>query len=125
LRVKPAEPTRKKKGEATPMRWAHASRVVVPYCGGLPMQITELLQRMQEGDQQALHTVIPLVYDELEKLAAGWSETLVDALLVLKVTGAALFGAPGAAACVGSSTSTSFIAPALNQHATPGETRAD
>ena len=35
------------------------------------MQITELLQRVQEGDQQALHTVIPLVYDELKKLAAG------------------------------------------------------
>ena len=35
------------------------------------MQITELLQRVQEGDQEALHTVIPLVYDELKKLAAG------------------------------------------------------
>jgi len=58
------------KGEATPTRWAHASRVVL-YHGGLPMQITELLQRVQEGDQEALHTVIPLVYDELKKLAAG------------------------------------------------------
>ncbi len=35
------------------------------------MQITELLQRVRAGDQQALHTVIPLVYDELKKLAAG------------------------------------------------------
>lgn len=35
------------------------------------MQITELLQRVHDGDQQALHTVIPLVYDELKKLAAG------------------------------------------------------
>jgi len=35
------------------------------------MQITELLQRVHAGDQQALHTVIPLVYDELKKLAAG------------------------------------------------------
>jgi RNA polymerase sigma factor (TIGR02999 family) len=35
------------------------------------MQITELLQRVQEGDQQAPHTVIPLVYDELKRLAAG------------------------------------------------------
>jgi RNA polymerase sigma factor (TIGR02999 family) len=35
------------------------------------MQITELLQRVQAGDQHALHTVIPLVYDELKKLAAG------------------------------------------------------
>jgi RNA polymerase sigma-70 factor (ECF subfamily) len=35
------------------------------------MQITELLQRVHAGDQQALHTVIPLVYDELKKLAAA------------------------------------------------------
>jgi RNA polymerase sigma factor (TIGR02999 family) len=35
------------------------------------MQITELLQRVHAGDQQALHAVIPLVYDELKKLAAG------------------------------------------------------
>lgn len=35
------------------------------------MQITELLQRVHAGDQEALHTVIPLVYDELKKLAAG------------------------------------------------------
>src|ERR1700730_4581281 len=35
------------------------------------MRITELLQRVHAGDQQALHTVIPLVYDELKKLAAA------------------------------------------------------
>ena len=35
------------------------------------MQITELLRGIQAGDQQALHAVIPLVYDELKKLAAG------------------------------------------------------
>src|SRR5260370_15343991 len=35
------------------------------------MQITELLQRVHDGDQQALNAVIPLVYDELKKLAAG------------------------------------------------------
>jgi RNA polymerase sigma factor (TIGR02999 family) len=35
------------------------------------MQITELLQRVHAGDQEALHTVIPFVYDELKKLAAG------------------------------------------------------
>ena len=34
------------------------------------MQITELLQRVNHGDQQALHTLIPLVYEELKKLAA-------------------------------------------------------
>lgn len=35
------------------------------------MQITELLHRVHAGDQEALHTVIPLVYEELKKLAAG------------------------------------------------------
>ena len=35
------------------------------------MEITELLQLVHAGDQQALHAVIPLVYDELKKLAAG------------------------------------------------------
>jgi RNA polymerase sigma factor (TIGR02999 family) len=35
------------------------------------MQITELLQRVHAGDREALNTVIPLVYDELKKLAAG------------------------------------------------------
>jgi RNA polymerase sigma-70 factor, ECF subfamily len=52
------------------MRWAHASRVV-RVLWRMPMQITELLQRVHAGDQQALHTVIPLVYDELKKLASG------------------------------------------------------
>jgi RNA polymerase sigma-70 factor, ECF subfamily len=35
------------------------------------MEITELLQRVHSGDQEALHTVIPMVYAELKKLAAG------------------------------------------------------
>ena len=35
------------------------------------MQITELLQRIQAGDRQALDIVMPLGYDELKKLAAG------------------------------------------------------
>ena len=35
------------------------------------MQITELLQRVHAGDEEALHTVIPLVYEELKKLAAA------------------------------------------------------
>jgi RNA polymerase sigma factor (TIGR02999 family) len=33
--------------------------------------ITELLQRVHDGDRQALDIVIPLVYDELKRLAAG------------------------------------------------------
>lgn len=35
------------------------------------MEITKLLQGVHQGDSQALQTVIPLVYDELKKLAAG------------------------------------------------------
>jgi RNA polymerase sigma-70 factor, ECF subfamily len=35
------------------------------------MEITQLLQRVHRGDQEALHTVIPLVYAELKKLAAA------------------------------------------------------
>jgi RNA polymerase sigma factor (TIGR02999 family) len=33
------------------------------------MQITSMLQRLETGDRDALHVVIPLVYDELKKLA--------------------------------------------------------
>ena len=33
------------------------------------MQITKLLQRLQAGDPDAMHDVIPLVYEELKKLA--------------------------------------------------------
>jgi RNA polymerase sigma-70 factor (ECF subfamily) len=43
----------------------------VQYYGKTAMQITDLLQRIHAGDQQALNVVIPLVYDELKKLAAG------------------------------------------------------
>ena len=43
----------------------------VQYYGKKAMQITELLQRVHAGDEAALHTVIPLVYSELKKLAAG------------------------------------------------------
>jgi RNA polymerase sigma factor (TIGR02999 family) len=33
------------------------------------MQITKLLQRLEGGDRDVIHAVIPLVYDELKKLA--------------------------------------------------------
>ena len=33
------------------------------------MQITQLLQHLQDGDRDAMQDVIPLVYDELKKLA--------------------------------------------------------
>jgi len=33
------------------------------------MQMTELLHRLQSGDQDAMNVLIPLVYDELKKLA--------------------------------------------------------
>jgi RNA polymerase sigma factor (TIGR02999 family) len=35
------------------------------------MQITALLQRVHTGDSQALDAVVPLVYQQLKKLAAG------------------------------------------------------
>ena len=35
------------------------------------MEITELLQRVHTGDEDALHELMPLVYTELKKLAAG------------------------------------------------------
>jgi RNA polymerase sigma factor (TIGR02999 family) len=35
------------------------------------VEITELLQRVHGGDQQALQAVIPLVYEELKKLASA------------------------------------------------------
>lgn len=35
------------------------------------MQITDLLRRVHGGEQDALNALIPLVYDELRKLAAG------------------------------------------------------
>jgi RNA polymerase sigma factor (TIGR02999 family) len=33
------------------------------------MQITQLLQRLQAGDREAMHAVMPLVYEELKKVA--------------------------------------------------------
>ena len=35
------------------------------------MEVTQLLRRVHEGDQEALHELIPLVYDELKRLASG------------------------------------------------------
>ena len=35
------------------------------------MEITQLLQRIQTGDREALNEVIPLVYSELKKLASA------------------------------------------------------
>jgi RNA polymerase sigma factor (TIGR02999 family) len=35
----------------------------------MTMQITRLLQGLRTGDQEAMHNVMPLVYDELKKLA--------------------------------------------------------
>src|SRR5579872_2369423 len=37
----------------------------------MAMEITDMLQRVQSGDRQALNDVIPLVYAELKKLAAA------------------------------------------------------
>jgi RNA polymerase sigma factor (TIGR02999 family) len=35
------------------------------------MELTRLLQRLQGGDQDAVHVVMPLVYEELKKLASA------------------------------------------------------
>lgn len=35
------------------------------------MELTRLLQRLQDGDETALHAVMPLVYEELKKLASA------------------------------------------------------
>jgi RNA polymerase sigma factor (TIGR02999 family) len=35
------------------------------------MEVTQLLRRVHEGDPGALHELIPLVYDELKRLASG------------------------------------------------------
>jgi RNA polymerase sigma-70 factor, ECF subfamily len=48
---------------------ASSSGTVVRWQGA--MQITALLQRVHVGDQDALHALIPMVYGELKKLAAG------------------------------------------------------
>lgn len=36
---------------------------------GLPAQFTQLLQRWKEGDEAALNSLVPLVYQELRRLA--------------------------------------------------------
>jgi RNA polymerase sigma-70 factor (ECF subfamily) len=35
------------------------------------MELTQLLQRLQDGDEEAIHVVMPLVYEELKKLASA------------------------------------------------------
>src|SRR5262249_52983741 len=47
------------------------ARIPLTYRSKTAMEITQLLQRVHRGDQEALDTVIPLVYAELKKLAAA------------------------------------------------------
>ena len=55
------------------------------------MELTELLQRVHDGERDALDAVVPLVYDELKKLAAahlrrqGRAEPLQTTALVHEV----------------------------------------
>jgi len=44
------------------------------------MHVTELLQRLQAGDQDAMNALIPLVYDELRKLARAHLRREVNAI---------------------------------------------
>src|SRR5215469_17551809 len=41
------------------------------FAGKTTMELTELLQRVHTGERDGLDAVIPLVYDELKKLAAA------------------------------------------------------
>lgn len=52
------------------------------------MQITDLLQRVHGGDQEALDSLIPLVYDELKKLARAhlrreWGEKSIETTVLV------------------------------------------
>lgn len=38
---------------------------------GTRMELTELLQRLQDGDKEAMQVIMPLVYEELKKLASA------------------------------------------------------
>ena len=59
--------------ETSPVQPAFCERFSRFFCCMMAasMDITELLQRVHTGDEQALQTVIPLVYAELKKLAAS------------------------------------------------------
>lgn len=39
------------------------------YIQGMPTEVTILLQRWREGDESALHTLMPLIYSELHRMA--------------------------------------------------------
>jgi RNA polymerase sigma-70 factor (ECF subfamily) len=36
---------------------------------GMPSEVTLLLQRWREGDESALHSLMPLIYNELHRMA--------------------------------------------------------
>ena len=51
-----------------------ADLMVAQFCRFLSLMmsdITQLLERAEKGDAQAVHDLLPLVYDELRKVAAG------------------------------------------------------
>lgn len=54
---------------------------------GMPSEVTLLLQRWREGDESALHTLMPLIYSELHRMARSFlpnrnGETLQPTALV-------------------------------------------
>jgi RNA polymerase sigma-70 factor, ECF subfamily len=51
--------------------WASLASTTHGLIAKVAMEITGLLQRVQAGDPEALNTVVPLLYGELKKLAAG------------------------------------------------------
>jgi len=63
------------------------------------MEITRLLQRVQNGDKAALDSLIPLVYDELKKLASAHlrRESKTDSLQSTELLHEAFCASPTAA----------------------------
>jgi hypothetical protein len=59
--------------------------------GTPPSQVTELLRRWSRGDQEALDALVPLVYEDLRRLASsylqqeGQAQTLQSTALVHEV----------------------------------------
>src|ERR671924_474478 len=62
-----------------------------------PSQITQMLQEWQEGSQEALHRLIPLVYEELHALASRqlareWRHDRLQTTVVVNEAYMKLFG---------------------------------
>jgi RNA polymerase sigma factor (TIGR02999 family) len=52
------------------MRWPHYNRLDFPGCESLMSDVSRILSQIESGDRSAAEQLLPLVYDELRKLAA-------------------------------------------------------